>query len=757
MGRVSRWAVNRPVVALIVWFLVVIAIGILGTVFKGTLNDTFSLPNTQSDTAQRLLAEVNPEAANTGSNDSVVWSPATGLATDSATKEAVGPMLTAIAAIPSVDCVVSPYGDYLGPNCTKPVPPVFPPGTPQDVIDQVNAALAASAAATSPVSTDGKVAYATVQFAGSDDSNVPQGDIDRFISIVSDANNESLQVGGSGQIYTLGSSSPPAAEAIGIGVAIIILLIAFGSLIAAGLPIIAAIIGLAAGQLLVLLLANTLDVATFAPELAAMIGLGVGIDYALFILSRFRGDVQSGVEAKQAALNAVGTAGRAVAFAGTTVMVALLGLFVLKISFFYGLAIAAAIAVLMVLLSALFMLAALLSLLGTKALGVKMPWARHRKAVGIDQTRWAGYGGVLQKAPWAAALLALVVVGVLAIPAFSLQQGFPDNGSQPPGTPMRIGFDLMSEGFGPGINGPYAAAITLPKPNDYEAVGQAIDAITATPGVASTIPNRGMLPLYQYGSTAYSEDGIITTIIIYPTTAPQDEQTAATLKVLRDVTAPQITQESGAQMFVGGTEAVTADFTQVLVDVLPLFLSVVIGLGFIALMVLFRSLLIPLTAAITSLLSFVAALGVTVAVFQWGWGANLLGLSGTGPIFPFLPVMVFAILFGLSMDYQVFLVSRMQEAWRETGDSRQAVRHGLGGSGRVVVSAALIMISVFLAFVPTPDDTIKIFGVALASAVIVDAFVIRLVLIPAFMSMTGKANWWIPKWLDRILPKFSVE
>ena len=296
-----------------------------------------------------------------------------------------------------------------------------------------------------------------------------------------------------------------------------------------------------------------------------------------------------------------------------------------------------------------------------------------------------------------------------------------------------------------------------PKKDDYAALEKTITALEATPGVAQTIPSSGMLPLLELDKAVFGSGGTVTAIIVQPTTAPSDEATGAVLDAIRASTAPKVLAETGTRIYVGGTQAVSEDFTTELTAALPVFLLLVVGLGFVALMLLFHSLLIPLTAALTSLLSFAGALGVTVAVFQKGIGDSLLGVTGTGPILPFLPIMVFAILFGLSMDYQVFLVSRMREEWESSKDNSQAVRLGLAGSGRVVALAATIMTSVFLSFVPTPVDTIKLFGVALASAVLIDAFIVRLVLVPSLMSLFGRANWWMPRWLGRILPTIRLE
>ncbi len=465
-------------------------------------------------------------------------------------------------------------------------------------------------------------------------------------------------------------------------------------------------------------------------------------------------------------MESVETAGRAVLFAGTTVIIALLGLFVLGINFFNGLALAAGVTVLMVMLSALWMLPALLSLLGNKSLAWRLPWGKKPGQVHPEGKAWAHYGRALQKRPIVPALLALGVVLVLAIPMLSLRQGFADDSGKPEGSPARIAYDLRAEGFGPGVNGPFLVVADLSEANGPEAYAEIVAGLASAEGVAGTSPSAEVLPILgklaaaaaeQATADTAAEPQTIQAIAVYPATSPQDEATTELLDRLRTEVNPAISAATGATLYVGGTQAITSDFTTVLGDALPLFLSIVIGLGFLALVLLFHSLVVPLTAAITSLLSFSAAMGITVAVFQWGWFSDFLGIPGTGPIFPFLPIMVFSILFGLSMDYQVFLVSRMQEEWARTGDNLASVRRGLAGSGRVVVIAAAIMSSVFLAFVPSTNATIKLFGIALASAVIIDAFIVRLILVPSVMSMLGKANWWLPGWLDRILPKVHIE
>jgi RND superfamily putative drug exporter len=770
MPGLSAWAVRRPVVALVTWFIALFALVGLGTQVGGELNDSFDLPDTESKVATDLLLSSGTDTSRLDGGATIVWSPATGTAVDPEVAEQVVPLLTEIAALDSVSCVTNPLdpqGAPLGVDCPEASGP--DPAAVQALTPEEQQLLGQSFSTVSP---DGTVAYASVTFVTDENGelSVSTEDAKVILDGVAALNGEELAVGAQGQVLEFAGQQPPSSEAIGLLVAIIILLVAFGSVVAAGMPIVVALVGLTMGQMGVLLVANFMDVATFAPTLAAMIGLGVGIDYALFVMNRYRQAVVHGRDPKDAAIESVNTAGRAVLFAGSTVIIALMGLFVLGINFFNGLALAAAVTVLMVMLAALWMLPALLSLMGTKALAWRLPWGKKPGQLkGHPEGKaWAHYGRVLQKKPIIPALLALAVVVVLAIPMFSLRQGFADDSGKPEGSPARIAYDLRAEGFGPGVNGPFLVVADLSEATSPDAYGQIIAGLAQTEGVAGTSPSAEVLPILGKLAQAAAQDveaggaeagaaQTVQAIAVYPTTSPQDQATTELLERLRTEVNPAIEESTGAKLYVGGTQAITSDFTTVLQDALPLFLSIVIGLGFLALVLLFHSIVVPLTAAITSLLSFAAAMGITVAVFQWGWFMDLLGIPGTGPIFPFLPIMVFAILFGLSMDYQVFLVSRMQEEWAKTGDNRAAVRRGLAGSGRVVVIAAAIMSSVFLAFVPSTNATIKLFGIALASAVIIDAFIVRLVLVPSLMSMLGKANWWLPGWLDRILPKVHIE
>ncbi len=763
MPVLSAWAVRRPVLALISWFVALVALLGLGTQLGGAFNDSFDLPDTESKVATDLLISSGTDTSRVDGGATVVWSPDSGTAIDAATAERVVPVLEEIAALPSVTCVTNPFdpqGASLGSGCPAPAidAAALSALTPEE--------MQVLGRQFSTVSPDGTVAYAQVNFVTGPNGELEVGadDAKAIIAAVDGLNADGLRAGAQGQVLDFVDQQPPSSEAIGLLVAIIILLAAFGSIVAAGMPIVVALIGLTMGQMGVLLVANFLDVATFAPTLAAMIGLGVGIDYALFVVNRYRQALLHGREPKRAAMEAVETAGRAVLFAGTTVIIALLGLFVLGINFFNGLAVGAAVTVLAVMLSALWMLPALLSLLGTKALAWRLPWGKKPGSmVGHPEGRaWAHYGRLLQRRPIIPALLSLAIVIVLAIPLFGLRQGFADDSGKPEGSSARIAYDLRAEGFGPGVNGPFLVVADLSEATSPEAFGQVVAGLAGAEGVAGTSPSVEALPIIGKLAQASAASGggegsAVQAIAVYPSSAPQDAATTDLLDRLRSEVNPAIEAETGVKLYVGGTQAITSDFTTVLGDALPIFLSIVIGLGFLALVLLFRSIVVPLTAAITSLLSFAAAMGITVAVFQWGWFSEFLGVASTGPIFPFLPIMVFSILFGLSMDYQVFLVSRMQEEWARTGDNRAAVRRGLAGSGRVVVIAAAIMASVFLAFVPSTNATIKLFGLALASAVLIDAFIVRLVLVPSLMTMLGKVNWWLPGWMDRILPRVEIE
>ena len=731
MGSLSRWAVFNPKKAVGIWVLVMVAIFGSAGALGANYNDSFKLPDTESKRAQDILEAKFGAAGNEDATVKVVFSPATGTVNDAPVQQEVEALLAEVAAIPTVESVTSPYDEPAEEGGGG--EGADPAGTAGDFF--------------SPISPDEKVAYATVVFEVNEDGIPQTAAVNELLTVLEEANSDTLAVGGAGSPLDFAGAEPPSSEAIGVGVALVILLLMFGSVVGAGLPIVSALIGLSTGLSLVTLSTQVFDIPAFTTILASMIGLGVGIDYSLFVINRYKMALDGGRAPRQSATEAVNTAGRAVLFAGTTVIIALGGLFVLRINFMNGLAIGSMLVVASVMIGALWLLPALLSWLGTKAFAVKLPWRRQVKHH-PNGTPMARYGYWLQHRPWVG-LLAVAAVVLIALPTLALRSGFADNGGAPAGTPKRIGYDLLSEGFGPGINGPFIVVAELPEIGDLDGADGLAEAIQQTPGVAGAT-----------NPTADTEDPEAATaaiITVYPDSSPQDAETDALLETLRDEVIPAATADTGVTASVGGAKAIVNDFGKVLSDALPFFLLVVIGLGCLMLSILFRSLVVPLTAAVTSLLSFTAGLGITVMVFQWGWMADLIGVESTGPIVPFLPVMLFAILFGLSMDYQVFLVSRMQEEWAHTGDNRRAVRRGLVGSGRVVAAAAAIMASVFFAFVLGDDPIAKTFGLALGTAVLCDAFLVRLIIVPALMTVIGPANWWLPGWLDRRLPHLAVE
>jgi RND superfamily putative drug exporter len=469
-----------------------------------------------------------------------------------------------------------------------------------------------------------------------------------------------------------------------------------------------------------------------------MIGLGVGIDYALFVVTRFRESYRNGADVQTAVLEAMDTSGRAVLFAGITVIVALLGMLVLGVGFLTGLAVSSAIAVLMTMLAAITLLPALLSRAGTR-IGRR---ARERRATtGGFWLRWAE---LIRRRPWPAAIAGLAIMLAIASPALSMRLGLTDAANRPATDTTRKAYDLLAGGFGKGFNGPLLVVAKLPRSHDAPALGRIGSTVKGTPGVASVMAPR------------VSPDGQTAVYQAFPRTSPQAGATTALVKRLRNDVLPPVSRATGATVLIGGATATGIDFTHVLSSKLPLFIGIVVALAALLLLVVFRSLVIPLQAALMNLLSIGAALGVTVAIFQHGWLGGLLGVEA-GPIEPWLPVMLFAIVFGLSMDYEVFLVSRIHEEWTRRRDPSQAVVDGVASTGRVITAAATIMICVFLSFVSGSDRSIKMFGLSLASAVFLDAFVIRSLLLPSVLELLGRSTWKFPDWLGRRLPRLAIE
>jgi RND superfamily putative drug exporter len=577
----------------------------------------------------------------------------------------------------------------------------------------------------------------------------------------------------------------PESEIYGLIAAVIILIVAFGSVLAMGLPIGTALFGLGVASGLVTLGSHLVSVPDFTTAMVAMIGIGVGIDYALFIVTRYRSDLTDGAPVDVAIERAIDTSGRAVFFAGVTVIISLMGLFLMGLSFVQGVAAASAIGVAMMIAGSLTLLPALLSLIGRRienttwaALGAVVllivgaivavtastgvafaaglglaavlvaasfavkPLRRHvphRAEAPREQRFWYRWSRVIQRRPWPPALGAVLLLVLLAVPVFSIRLGFGDYGNYPETTTVRRAYDLLAEGFGAGTNGPLFITVQGDTVADDDAMDEFVAAIDATSNVAFS----NVSPI--------TDD--LALVIVYPESAPQDEATSGLVDVLRDEVIPA----TGADAMVGGITAASNDFASYLGGRMPLLIGVVLVLSFLLLMAVFRSVLVPLKAVVMNLLSISAAYGIIIAIFQWGWAADLIGVDKAGPIDAWIPMFLFAIVFGLSMDYEVFLLSRIKEEYDRTRDNAAAVADGLAVTARVITAAALIMTCVFAAFVLGDDRSIKLFGLGLAVAVFLDATVVRMVLVPATMELLGDRNWWIPRWLDRILPAIDVE
>jgi RND superfamily putative drug exporter len=595
------------------------------------------------------------------------------------------------------------------------------------------------AAGSAAVSADGRTAYLDVAY---DLDKLTGAQLHDALAVTDHARAGGVDVELTGALALL-AQKDPSSELIGIGVAIIVLLVAFGSVVAMGLPIFTAIMGIVVGAAGVGVLSAVLDIPEFSLILCAMIGLGVGIDYALFIVTRHRQHLDEGMSVADAAGTAVATAGQAVLFAGTTVVIAILGLFLAGLPAISGMGAAVALVVTVSMAAAVTLLPGLLGLAGTRIDKLSI----HRKAhvaKPADQTisgRWAHHVG---RHPVRYVIVGLAAMGAIAIPALSMRIGVPDDGNAPTDTTQRIAYDQLATGFGAGFNGPIQVVVEVPTAEDRVVVARVHDALQADPGVAAVTT-----PVFN----AAQDTAVLTA---NPTTAPQAEATDQLVRHLRADVLPATVSGTGARVSLTG-QAMVTDLADRISSRLPIFIAAVVAMSFLLLMIVFRSILVPLKAAVMNLLSIAGAYGVLVAVFQWGWGKELIGLHSTMPINPFLPLIMFAILFGLSMDYEVFLLSRVREEYVATGDNHEAVVRGLSSTARVITSAALIMISVFGAFVLGDDPNGKLFGVGLGVAVLIDATLVRMVLVPATMSLMGRANWWLPGWLDRVLPHLDLE
>ncbi|HEX4463526.1 MAG TPA: MMPL family transporter [Solirubrobacterales bacterium] len=710
MRRFATWTTGHRKTVIIGWIVALIGIGILSGAVGSDFSEEFKLPSSDSTEAFELLEDRFPQQS--GVTAEIVYKAPAGADSPAVRKKMEGVFAEA-EKLPHVSGVSSPY----------------------------------AAGGAGAISKDGEIAYATVQYDVSTDK-LEKNDIKKLISIGEAANGEDLKVavGGSPVEEVRGEEEGgDSSFAIGLLAAVVILLLTFGSAVAMGLPLITALFALGVGISVITIGTHVFDTANFAPQLAAMIGLGVGIDYALFILTRFRNGLDEGLASRDAAIAAVDTAGRAVLFAGITVIISLMGMLLLGISFLYGVAMAAAIAVLFTMIAALTLLPALLTIAGKRVDRLRIPGLGKREPSTAEDTRWFRWSREIQKRPVLSAVLSGGLLLLLCVPTLSLRLGSNDAGTDPAGSSTREAYDLLAEGFGPGFNGPFAMVAALPGKGEDEALVTLRNQMKNEEGVAKVTA----ITLNPAENTGVFQ--------LYPTTSPQSADTTKLLDHIRGDVLPPIEQKTGAQMHVGGITAIFEDFGDAISEKLPLFIGVVVLLSALLLMIVFRSILVPLKAMVMNLLSIGAAFGLIVAVFQWGWGASIIGVDGTGPIISFFPVFLFSIVFGLSMDYEVFLMSRIHEEWEHSHEASEAVTRGLALTGRVITAAAAIMVTVFASFMLGEDRIIKLFGLGLASAVLIDAVIIRSVLVPAIMQLFGKSAWYIPDWLDRILPRLHVE
>jgi RND superfamily putative drug exporter len=708
MPAIARWCFRHRFVVIAAWVLVLVGLGALSQTVKSDYNNSFSLPGTGSTTAQQLLAKAIPAQA--GDSDTIVWQVSRGTVRDAAVSTRINNVLKQIATMPEVAAVLSPYGLH---------------GAAQ-------------------ISRDGRTAYATVDFP-KQANNLARADITRVTDAAEAARAPGLNVQLGGQaIEQTEQTSLGVSTTVGVLAAAVVLFIAFGSLLATLLPIVTAIAGVGGGLMAIAPLTHAINVVDFAPILGALIGLGVGIDYALFIVTRHRRGLQSGLTPEQAAVKAIDTSGRAVLFAGSTVCIALLGILVLGVSFLNGLAVASALTVVFTVLAAVTLLPALFGVFGMRVLS-----RRQRRQLGAGAPApgaagmWARWASTVERRPAILAAAAAAVMLVLAVPVLSLRLGSSDQGNDPSSTTTRQAYDLLAGGFGPGFNGPLLLVAQTSSPADVAAL-RTLEA--GLPKVADVTSVR------QIAATTGTE-----VIQVTPGTSPETKATSDLISTLRNDTIPAAERGTTLRVYIGGVTATFADFATVVDAKLPWFILTIVGLSFLLLVVAFRSLLIPGTAAVMNLLAAAASFGVLTAFFQWGWGTDAFGLGKAGPVEAFLPVVTLAILFGLSMDYQVFLVSRMNEEWVHGRRNSDAVRTGQVETARVITAAATIMICVFLTFSFLGARDVAEFGIGLAAAVALDAFILRTVLVPAAMHLFGNANWWLPSSLDRRLPHLAIE
>ncbi len=705
LQRLARWSVAHRRRVIIGW----VAIAVLTTVVAGSVGrdyaTNFTLPGTES---QRASDQLTREfKAQSGDADTIVFHVSHGTIDAPAVRTAIEPVLGRVSTFAHVSTVTSPYS---------------PKGALQ-------------------VSHDRTTAFATVDY-DRQANLLSTSTGTRVLDQLKGVQVPGLSVAAGGQVIENAEGfSVGSATTVGVIAALVILLLTFGSLIAAGMPLITAGLGLITGIALTGLATHVTSMSSVAPELALMIGLGVGIDYALFIVTRFRENYASLGDVNGSVLGAMDTSGRAILLAGATVVIALLGMFATGISFMYGLAIASVLAVLLTLAASLTLLPAMLSRFGSRLVRVRGGGRLRRSKPGATWRRWSE---IVQARPWPLAIGSLAVMAALLVPAFALRLDASDAGNDPANHSSRHAYDMLAQGFGPGFNGPLALVATLPQHGQSQALATVRAAAARTSDVRAVAAPR------------ISPSGDVAVIQVYPSSGPQSQTTTDLVNRLRHDVLPPIERQTAMPVLVGGFTAGSIDFSHVLASKLPLFIGLVVLLSALLLLVIFRSLVIPVQAALMNLLSIGAAIGATVAVFQWGWLGGLFGVQ-KGPVEPWIPVLMFAVVFGLSMDYEVFLVSRIREQWVRRHDASAAVADGVTFTGRVITAAAAIMVCVFVSFMLGDQRTIREFGFGLAFAVFIDAILVRSVLLPAVLQILGDRTWRLPRWVHARLPDINIE
>jgi putative drug exporter of the RND superfamily len=698
LGRLGAFVHRRRGRVVLGWIAALIAIIALAPLLKGSSNANFETKGSESERASALLKERFP--GRSADSVTVVWK---------ASDARSGQVQRRVNAF----------------------------------LNSAERVEAVGAAAPPRVSRDGRIATTTLELdrAGFD---VPDATGTKLIDLAKQSSGDGLTIllGGNVIRNAEGGGSP---EGVGLLAAAVVLLVAFGSIVAAGLPLAVALFGLGISTALIGVLANVVDVPDFAPAVAGLLGIGVGIDYALLVLTRFRATLNGGADVESAVVEALATAGRSVLIAGTTVLISVLGLFLMGVSYLQGVALSASLAVLVVMAAAVTLLPALLSLAGPRVNKLRIPGLRRTLAHErpAPAARWSRF---IQRRPWTAAIVGGAIVLALAAPVLGLRLGFPDEGNDQAGSMTRAAYDAVTEGFGAGANGPLLLVAETPRSTGPQGLQRLANAVRADRDVAFVAPAQP------------SPDRRAAVMTVVPRSSPQSDATTKLVKRLRADVVPGALTGTGVTVHVGGTTAAFVDQSDLVSRRLPLFIAGVIGMSFLLLLSAFRSPLIAAKAGLMNLLSVGAAYGVMALFAGGGWfGANLLGIDQSVPVAPFIPVMMFAILFGLSMDYEVFLLSRVREEYLGHGDTARAVAEGLAKTARVITAAAAIMVVVFLAFVTSGEIFLKLLGIGMATAILVDATVVRMVLVPALMQLLGRANWWMPRWLDRAVPRLAPE